>query len=143
MIAEREKCVSAPAWIGALVLFLAATRWALAPRYLYYFDSANFALSLERFNPALHQPQPPGYPCFVLLIRLIHLWIPNAERVLLIAGLLAAAAATILIRLLAREVFGAPAGMLAAALLASNPVFWFAGITNQIRLFLAVSAIGI
>src|SRR5579885_584151 len=55
-----------------LCVFIAVTRWLAAPKYLYYFDSANFALSLEHFDPALHQPQPPGYPLFVGLIRVIH-----------------------------------------------------------------------
>jgi hypothetical protein len=55
-----------------LIVFIVVTRWPLAPRYLYYFDSANFALSLEKFDPAIHQPQPPGYALFVGLIRLIH-----------------------------------------------------------------------
>ena len=127
----------------ALLIFIVATRWPLAPRYLYYFDSANFALALEDFNPALHQPQPPGYPLFVGLMRLIHVWVNSAERVQLIAGLLAAFAAVILIRILAADLFGRAAGFLAAALLASDPVFWFSGITNQIRVFLALISVGI
>ena len=105
----------------ALLGFVVATRWPLAPRYLYYFDSANFALSLERFNPALHQPQPPGYPLFVALIRFIHLWVTDAQHVLLIAGLLAAGAAILLIRVVASDLFGPTAGILAMTLLASNP----------------------
>jgi hypothetical protein len=143
MFAQRLKSGSPAVWFGVLCLYLVATRWPLAPRYLYYFDSANFAFALEHFNPALHQPQPPGYPLFVGLTRLIHLFVLRPEHVFLIAGLLAACGAVVLIRLLAREIFGAPAGMLAAALLASNPVFWFGGITNQIRVFLAVSALGV
>ncbi len=134
---------SAWAFMAVLVVFIVGTRWPLAPRYPYYFDSGNFALSLEQFNPALHQPQPPGYAFFVGLIRLIHLWVERPERVLLVAGLLAACAATLLIRMLAAELFGRTAGILAAALLASNPVFWFAGVTNQIRLFLSLIAVGI
>jgi 4-amino-4-deoxy-L-arabinose transferase-like glycosyltransferase len=140
---ERYSSVRAGLFTAFLLLFIVCTRWASAPRRLYYFDSANFALSLERFDPALHQPQPPGYPFFVLLIRLIHLWVVRPETVLLIAGIVAAVAATILIRFFAIDLFGRPAGMLAAALLASNPVFWFGGVTNQIRLFLSLSAIGI
>ncbi len=140
---ERYPSARAGLFTAFLLLFIVCTRWATAPRLLYYFDSANFALSLERFDPTLHQPQPPGYPFFVLLIRLIHLWVASPEKVLLVAGLLAAGAATVLIRFLAADLFGRPAGVLAAALLASNPVFWFAGVTNQIRLFLALSTIGI
>ena len=135
----------APASIYTLALFafIAATRLPLGPHYLYYFDSANFALAMERFNPALHQPQPPGYPLFVALTRIIHLWIARPEQVMLVAGLLAACAATWLIYLLVSRMFGRSAAILSAALLASNPAFWFGGITNEIRLFLALCSVGI
>ena len=33
-------------------------------------DSINFALGLRDFNPALHQPHPPGYPIYIALGRL-------------------------------------------------------------------------
>lgn len=129
--------------MAALLVFVAATRWTLAPHYLYYFDSANFALALENFNPALHQPQPPGYPLFVALTRLIHLWVVRPEHVFVIAGLVAAFGAILLIRALTTDLFGREAGLLAAALLASDPAFWFGGITNEIRVFLSFAALGI
>lgn len=140
---EARSCVSTTLILAFLFLFVVATRWPLAPKYLYYFDSANFALSLENFNPALHQPQPPGYPLYVLLIRAIHLFVGPAEKVLLISGIVAAFAAIVLIFFFARDLFGRTAGVLGATLLASNPAFWFAGITNQVRLFLAVGALGV
>lgn len=139
----KSSCVSTTLVLAFLFVFVVATRWPLAPKYLYYFDSANFALALENFNPALHQPQPPGYPLYVLLLRTIHLFVGPAEKVLLISGLIAAFAAIVLIFFLARDLFGRNAGILGATLLASNPVFWFGGITNQVRVFLAVGALGI
>jgi 4-amino-4-deoxy-L-arabinose transferase-like glycosyltransferase len=130
-------------YFSFLIVFLVATRIPLGPRYLYYFDSANFALSLENFNPALHQPQPPGYPLFVLLIRFIHLWVARPEQVLMVAGLLAATAAIVAGYFLARQMFGNTAALLSAALLVSTPAFWYAGITNQIRLCLAMASMGV
>ena len=140
---EARSCVWTTLVLAFLFVFVAVTRWPLAPKYLYYFDSANFALSIENFNPALHQPQPPGYPLYVLLLRTIHLFVGPAEKVLLISGLVAAFAAIVLIFFFARDLFGRTAGAIAATLLASNPAFWFAGITNQVRLFLAVGALGV
>jgi len=136
----QDTSVSAAMYTAVLFAFIVGTRLPLAPRHLYYFDSANFALALEKFDPALHQPQPPGYPLFVALTRLIHFFVPRPEQVFLIAGLMAAFAATALILVLAKEMFGRTAGILAATLLASNPAFWFGGITNEIRVFLALSA---
>ncbi len=141
--AVPDVSASARIFIAFLLAFIVVTRWLLAPHRLYYFDSGNFALALDHFNPALHQPQPPGYPLFVALSKIIYIWVARPERVFLIAGLLGACAATLLVRILAADLFGRAAGLLAAALLASNPVFWFGGLTNQIRIFLAVSALGV
>ncbi|MEP6960970.1 MAG: hypothetical protein ABI995_02770, partial [Acidobacteriota bacterium] len=38
-----------------------ATRYATRSRVLYDLDSVNYALALDVFDPAVHQPQPPGY----------------------------------------------------------------------------------
>lgn len=121
----------------AVLTVICITRISLAPKYLYYFDSVNFALSLEEFNPAMHQPQPPGYPLFVAFLRLVHLFVPRAEHVQLAAGILTAALAVILVWWLGELMFSAPAGFSAAVLLTLNPAFWLAGISNQVRLWLA------
>jgi hypothetical protein len=124
------------------VLLVVLTRWPLAPKYLYYFDSVNFALALEEFNPALHRPQPPGYPLFVGVTRLLHL-IFAAEKALVAAGLLASIAAILLLWRLGFEMFGSNGGLLAAALLLFNPAFWFGALTNQVRLYLAFCSVGL
>lgn len=139
---DRYPTLRGVAAAALLLLLLVATRWPLAPKRLYFFDSANFALALEDFNPALHQPQPPGYPLFVGLTRLIHIFVADPQRVFLIAGLLSAWFAVLLIAALGMRMFGWSAGLLAAALLFANPPFWLAGITNQVRIFLAVGSLG-
>jgi hypothetical protein len=35
------------------------------PQSLEDIDSINFALGLRHFDPALHQPHPPGYPLYI------------------------------------------------------------------------------
>jgi hypothetical protein len=51
------------------VAWLAAHLPWLAPS-LEDIDSINFALGLREFDPALHQPHPPGYPVYIALGRL-------------------------------------------------------------------------
>src|SRR5436309_13062335 len=53
-------------------------------------DSINFALGLRHFNPALHQPHPPGYPVYMLLG---HISLPIVERVTSTTGAAAEARA--------------------------------------------------
>lgn len=125
-----------------ILAVLTATRWPLAPKYLYSFDSVNFALALREFDPGLHQPQPPGYPLFVGFTRLLHLLVSTPEHVFLLAGILAGALALMCLWQLGDEMFGAGAGIAAVLLFLFNPVFWYGGLTNQIRIFLAACACG-
>ena len=118
---------------------LAFTRLVYAPPYLFNFDSVNFALSIRRFDPGLHQPQPPGYPLFVALLKALDFFFHDANRSLTAAGLLGSALALLLIWLWTRRMFGEPAAWIAAALLFAHPIFWFAGIINPVRTFLVVA----
>jgi hypothetical protein len=52
-------------WLVA-VIYLALHIPFLAPS-LEDIDSINFALGLREFNPALHQPHPPGYPVYMAM----------------------------------------------------------------------------
>jgi len=126
-------------WLTGIGLLgvIAATRWPLAPAHLFYFDSVNFALALDDFNPALHQPQPPGYPLFVLLSRLLHIVVAQPHQVFLVAGILGAAAAAWCLWRLATDMFGPFAGFAAAALFVFSPILWFGGLTNQVRIYSA------
>jgi hypothetical protein len=46
------------------VVFLVSHAFLL-PSSLEDIDSINFALGLRDFNPAEHQPHPPGYPIYI------------------------------------------------------------------------------
>ena len=52
-------------WVVAFSLLL-LTRIPAMANYL-SIDNVNLAFSLDKFDPRVHQPQPPGYPFFVLL----------------------------------------------------------------------------
>src|SRR5438093_7595344 len=54
--------------VALAIAYLAAHLPWLAPS-LEDYDSINFALGLRDFNPALHQPHPPGYPVYIALGR--------------------------------------------------------------------------
>src|SRR5687767_2940889 len=118
--------------LGVLVI-LAATRLPLAPRYLYYFDSVNFALAIDEFNPSKHQPQPPGYPLFVALLKVVRPLVPSVELTFLVAGVLVGAAAAVLLYRFTADMFNTRAALIAVTLFVFNPPCWFGGITNQVR----------
>ena len=78
--------------MGLGALYLAAHLLQLAPD-LGDIDSINFALGLRHFDPAAHQPHPPGYPVYMVLGRLsiaiLGLLTPNARQTVLEARALA------------------------------------------------------
>ena len=128
--------------LGGFALLVAATRWPFAPKYLFYFDSVNMALSLEDFDPREHQPQPPGYPLYVGLCRIIRFVGFTVEDTFIVSGVIAGALTGWLLWRFGREWGDERAGWMAALLFVFTPVFWFNSLTNQGRGFSAVASAG-
>lgn len=133
-------------WVGRILILqgvivaVLLLRWPLIPSYLPNFDAANFAFSLTDFNPSEHKPQPPGYPFFVGLARLVHLYVPHEPTVLVLTGVLGTVVGVYALLHLTRRVAGWPAGVVAAALLLLHPALWSDGILNPVRAFLAAGS---
>ena len=116
---------------------LLLTRIPAAAQYLSV-DNVNLALALERFDPRIHQPQPPGYPFFVAFARLVNLLFHNAEKTFLAISIFVSALCLPLTAALGRRMFDRWVGQAAAVLLLVNPVFWFAGLEGPLRPNLAL-----
>ena len=58
---------------AGLVLLVLITRVPLVSTYLLNWDAGNYALGLDYFNIARHQPHPPGYPVYIAAGRLLRL----------------------------------------------------------------------
>lgn len=113
--------VAAAALVAATVL----TRLPFMTQTLYAFDSANYALAVSTFyNVAFHQPHPPGYPLYVFFGRAIDLMVHDANRSLVLEGIIWSALATACTIMLGRALFGRAAGLLAGLLLVTTVGFW-------------------
>ena len=141
---------------GAVVLvvaglYLAAHVPFLAPS-LEDIDSINFALGLRHFDPAFHQPHPPGYPVYMLLG---HISLPIVERLTSSTGAAAEAKALAIWSAIggagciiaAWYLFGALTRgqevIWATLLLAAAPDFWMTGLrpmSDMPGLALAIAA---
>lgn len=109
----------------SLVATVILTRLPLATRTLYAFDSANYALAVrDYYNVAHHQPHPPGYPLYVALAWLINLLVRDANRSLIVEGVLLSAVAVACTIGVARALYGRAAGLLAGTLLVFTVGFW-------------------
>ena len=118
---------------GLLVLaFLILTRVPLAAKYL-SIDNVNLALALEKFNPLIHQPQPPGYPFFVLTGQAVNLIFHDAETTFIVLSVLSSALCLALTYALGKLIFETWAARTAVLLLLVNPVFWHTGLDGPLR----------
>lgn len=132
---------------GLAVVFgtlIVASRLPLAPGQLLSFDDVNFAYAIGEFDPRLSQPQPPGYPLFVLESRVLY-WLRfrRPESNLLALALLASAAALVLLAWFGNRMLESDAGMWAAWLLLFHHAFWYAGLTSAVRPHLAVVSLAV
>jgi hypothetical protein len=135
-------------WVGPAALYVLTV--ALSARRLVAdgYDGVGFVLAMQRLDLARFAPQPPGYPLFVALGRVLHgLGLPAAVAVALVSALLLGGGISAIAELLRRRV-GRPAGALAAALLAFSPLCYALGIATLSdgagvgALLLAVAVLG-
>src|SRR5437773_366311 len=118
----------------AWVLLAVATILVLLSRVLFLpptledIDSVNFALALREFNPALHQPHPPGFPVYVGVAKAVNVLVPDPVRALALLSAVAQALLVLPLFFLFRAL-GATVGRAAAAtaLVMANPILWFNG----------------
>jgi len=139
-------CVPVSLWRVEVIAaaYLLAHLPFLAPS-LEDYDSINFALGLRDFDPARHQPHPPGAPVYIALGRTLlavisSLWpsLGRTEVEALTLALWSAVGGAVAIVALA-HVFAAVAPrspipdprspiLWATALVAASPLFWIAGL---------------
>lgn len=130
-----------------LISILAAaslvTRIPLYSKYLYNWDSANFAFGLEQFEVARHQPHPPGYILYIALGRAINFFLGNPNSSLVIISILGSVLAVTSIYLVAGSIFNRATGVVASILLLFSPLAWFYGevaLSYMITLALVLAA---
>jgi hypothetical protein len=104
---------------------------------LYAWDSANFALALDYYNVAFHQPQPPGYPLYVGIAWLVHLWVPDPNASYVYISIAASAGAVAALFLLGSRMYDPWVGLASAAILGASVGFWGYGEVAYPYTFLA------
>lgn len=111
----------------AIGLGVVLSRWPFQATLLDSYDAVSYALALDHFDMRLHQPQPPGYPLYILLGRAFDLILHDHLAALVWLSAVFSGFAVIAIYLAGREMAGRRAGVIAALLLATSTVFWYVG----------------
>lgn len=109
---------------AGLFAFALLTRVPFLTDNLWAHDSVLYARAIERFDPAAHQPQPPGYLWYVLLVRAVAAVVGDANRAMTIVSAVAAAAAVALLYVVAARMYGERPGRIAALFLLTSVTFW-------------------
>ena len=123
-------------WIILCALFL-LTRMPAMAQY-FSIDKVNLAFSLEKFDPTIHQPQPPGYPLFVLFARMANVIFRNPERTFAFISLLVSGISLYAAFALGSRISSSWAGAAGALLLLATPPFWYANLEGPLRPNLAL-----
>jgi Protein of unknown function (DUF2723) len=115
----------------AIALALAAvtvlSRIPFRARLLPTWDAVQFALALDRYDIAAHQPHPPGYILYVAAAHVVRLAIGDATQSLVWLSIAASGVAVFLVHRLAWMLYGRLAAGVAAIGFATSPLFWFYG----------------
>jgi len=118
---------------GLAIVFLAA-HLLFQPSTLEDIDSLNFALGIHEFDPAKHQPHPPGYPIFIALAKLARVVVPSDARAMALLGALFGALAVFPLLKIYEDVELLDPGRaatsphtaaLATVLAVASPLYWF------------------
>jgi 4-amino-4-deoxy-L-arabinose transferase-like glycosyltransferase len=107
-----------------LFLGLAAIFALTRSHWLDEWDSVNFALALDDFDVAKHQPHPPGYAIYVAAGKLIYLVIADHAAALTLVSSLAGAAVAAMFYVLLRRQSAWPVALGATILMALSPLYW-------------------
>ncbi|HJQ40427.1 MAG TPA: hypothetical protein VKB93_25050 [Thermoanaerobaculia bacterium] len=111
-------------WIATALI--AITRWLALSRTLWDWDEALFVLAVRDFDVRFHHPQPPGFPLFIALAKLLpfHDEFHALQAIAFVASLFVFPAAYFLARELGATDFVAFGS---ALLLVFMPNVWFYG----------------
>lgn len=111
-----------------LTSVVAITRFGFRSHYLYDLDSVNFALAMQRFDPRVHQPHPPGYFLYICLGRLLNVLFQDANLALVVLSILASCGVAVVVYRMTLDWFGPTAAQFAGIFFLLSPLAWFHGI---------------
>jgi len=114
-------------FVAAMMAAVAATRFFFRSHLLYDLDSVDFGLALQRFDPSVFQPHPPGYFLYVMVGRLFNAFVSDANEALVVMSIAASCGAAWAVYMLTKEWYGRGPAAVSALLFLFSPLCWFHG----------------
>jgi hypothetical protein len=113
------------------LLCVAALHYSSVPRTFWEYDECLYASAVEKFEPLLHHPPPPGSPLYIAFVKVVALLIPNTLTAMLFTSALAVAAGFLAFVLAFTALTDLATGVLAALLLYASPAVLISGMLPQ------------
>ena len=105
--------------------FTLVSRLPFRSKYLFTWDSVNFALGMNDFDVIKHRPHPPGYILYIKLAQIINQWLHDPNATLVWISIISGILTVILVYLYTERRFGTTDALFASLLTLTNPLFWF------------------
>jgi hypothetical protein len=115
----------------AALLLVAALHYPSIPLTFWEYDECLYASAVEKFEPLLHHPPPPGSPVYIAFVKVVALFIPNTLTAMLVTSALAVAAGFLAFVLAFTALTDLRTGVLAALLLYASPAVLVSGMLPQ------------
>ena len=103
------------------------TRIPFSSQFLLHMDSGQFVLALNNYDVTVHQPHPPGYFLYVMLGRVIHLFVNDGNAVFVSISVFFSGLTMVVVYRLGKEMFDTNTGAIATLLTLTSPNVWFHG----------------
>lgn len=108
-------------------ILILITRIPFMSKYLYEWDSVNYALGFEKYDILSHQPHSPGYILYIGLGKLVNFIFSDANTTMIVISIVFSILTVILVYYLAKDIFSMKIAIIASIFLIFNPIFWFYG----------------
>ncbi len=111
--------------IFSLVILI--TRIPFMSKYLFEWDSVNYALGFEKYDILSHQPHSPGYIFYIAIGKLVNTIFNDANSTMVVISILFSIFTVFVVYYLAKNIFSRKIAVISSILLIFNPLYWFYG----------------
>ncbi|EKF85429.1 glycosyl transferase [Methanobacterium formicicum DSM 3637] len=129
---DKKLDILIPLFLAILIL---VTRIPFMSKFLYEWDSVNYALGFNEYNITQEQPHSPGYIFYTALGKGVNYVFNDPNMTMICLAIFFTIFTTILIYFMVKELFGRKLSIVTGILFVFNPLIWFYGNIASIYIF--------
>ncbi len=137
---DKKLDILIPLFLAILILI---TRIPFMSKFLYEWDSVNYALGFNAYNITQEQPHSPGYIFYIALGKGVNYIFNDPNMSMICLAIVFTIFTTILIYFMVKELFGRKLSIVTGILFVFNPLIWFYGDIASIYIFEAFFSVSI